>query len=78
MDVGRGPRSERSLKSEIVYAGVIKGWGPPLRFCGRVMTFGPRAGKICSGDHPTLAHEIRRGYNTEDANATSDCRVESR
>ena len=58
MDVGCGPGSERSLKSEIEYAGAIRGLCPPLRFCGREMTFGPRAGKILYGDHPTLAQEI--------------------
>ena len=40
------------------------------------MTFGTCARGYLSGEIPKLAHEIRAGYNTEDASAASDCRVE--
>ena len=51
---------------------------PPLRFCDEAMNFGPRGRGISFRENPTLAHEMWRGYNTEDASATSECRVNSR
>ena len=40
------------------------------------MTFGTCARGNLSGELPKLAHEFHGGYNTEDASATSNCRVE--
>jgi hypothetical protein len=40
------------------------------------MTFGTCVRGNLSGELPKLAHEFHGGYNTEDASATSSCRVE--